>query len=210
MTDYAYKPRLGYDIRIRPPAAGEKKPVWAAAKARFCDAPNCGNKASVRVSKDPRDPQQKLWLCTQHAQEHNRNWNFFDGLSQVEAEAARLAAVYGDRPTWSMGRNDRNRTAARARGPADLIDAFGVFGDVRQNNPNAARMRDGRALPKLQAQAFATLGLRVTAAGPEIRRRYAELVRRYHPDANGGDRSAETQLTAVVRAHQILKKAGIC
>ena len=72
------------------------------------------------------------------------------------------------------------------------------------------RTREGRVLPKLQVQAFETLGLKITAPAPEIRRRYAELVRRYHPDANGGDRSAETQLSAVVRAHQILKKARIC
>lgn len=209
MSDYAYKPRLGYDIRVRPPSP-EDRPVWAAAQTRLCDAPGCGHRAAVRVSKDPRQPQTKIWLCGPHAQEHNRNWNFFEGLSAGEAEAARLAGLYGDRPTWSMGRNDRARTTARARGPADLFDSFGLFGDVRRHNPNGARMRDGRPLPKLQAQAFDTLGLRTTARGPEIRRRYAELVRRYHPDANGGDRSAESQLTAVVRAHQILKKAGIC
>jgi hypothetical protein len=209
MSSYAYKPRLGYDIRVRPPIA-EEVPIWASAHTRHCDAPGCERKAAVRVSKDPRHPQAKIWLCTQHAQEHNRNWNFFDGLSAGEAEAARLGAIYGDRPTWSMGRNDRARSAARAKGPADLFDAFGVFGDVRRHNPNNARMRDGRPLPRLQVQAFQTLGLQVTAAGPDIRRRYAELVRRYHPDANGGDRSAESQLAAVVKAHQILKKAGIC
>jgi len=65
-------------------------------------------------------------------------------------------------------------------------------------------------LTKLQTQAFVTLGLQPTAKGPDIRRRYAELLRQYHPDANGGDRSAEAQLTAVVKAHQILKKARIC
>jgi hypothetical protein len=210
MSDYAYKPRFGYDIRVRPPV-GDEPPLWASAHTRHCDAPGCDRRAAVRVAKTPRDPQSRVWLCVQHAQEHNRNWNFFEGLSETEAEAARMAATYGDRPTWSMGKNGRAQAASRARGLGDIFDVLGLFGDaVRGRTPPGARMRDGRPLPRLQAQAFDTLGLRVTAPAPDIRRRYAELVRRYHPDANHGDRSAEGQLAAVVRAHQILKKAGIC
>jgi DnaJ-domain-containing protein 1 len=208
MSDYAYKPRLGYDIRVRPPER-QQRPAWAEAATRRCDAPDCPHRASVRVSRGPRQPAEKLWLCAAHAQEHNRQWDFFEGLSEREAEASRLAAQYGDRPTWSMGKNARARPGQRFRGPADLFDAFGLFGEGRRN-PMQGRMREGRVLSKLQAQAFETLGLQPNAKGPDIRRRYADLVRQYHPDANGGDRSAEAQLTAVVKAHQILKKARIC
>ncbi|MBI1366861.1 MAG: DnaJ domain-containing protein [Alphaproteobacteria bacterium] len=211
MSDYAYKPRFGYDIRVKPPRGEDEPPVWAAAHTRLCQAPGCLRKAALKLAASPRQPQQKIWLCAAHAAEHNRNWNFFDGLSDAEAEAARLAGLYGDRPTWTMGKNDRARAAARARGAADFHDAFGLFGEAaRRQASHDGRMRDGRVLPKLQVQAFETLGLRVTASATQIRQRYAELVRRYHPDTNGGDRSAETQLTAVVKAHQILKKAGIC
>ncbi|MEL6737990.1 MAG: DnaJ domain-containing protein, partial [Pseudomonadota bacterium] len=41
-----------------------------------------------------------------------------------------------------------------------------------------------------------------------LRRRYSELVRRYHPDRNGGDRSFETRLNAVVEAYQLLRKSA--
>lgn len=211
MTDYAYKPRFGYDIRVRPPREeAEEPPAWAAAHTRLCDAPDCRRKAAVRVSRSPREPAKKIWLCAEHAREHNRSWNFFDGLSDDEAQAAARASIYGDRPTWAMGKNDRARTAARARGPADMHDSFGLFSEAVRQRPSQGPMRDGRQLSRLQVQAFETLGLKASAAGPEIRRRYAEMVRRFHPDANGGDRSAETQLSQVVRAHQILKKAGFC
>jgi DnaJ-class molecular chaperone len=33
-------------------------------------------------------------------------------------------------------------------------------------------------------------------------------VRRYHPDKNGGDRSKEARLTAVIEAYQLLKVAA--
>jgi curved DNA-binding protein CbpA len=40
-----------------------------------------------------------------------------------------------------------------------------------------------------------------------LRRRYSELVRRYHPDRNGGDRRHEDRLTRVVEAYQLLRKS---
>ena len=42
-----------------------------------------------------------------------------------------------------------------------------------------------------------------------IRTRYAEMVKRWHPDSNGGDRGAEAQLQRVIKAYQTLKAAGL-
>jgi curved DNA-binding protein CbpA len=41
-----------------------------------------------------------------------------------------------------------------------------------------------------------------------VRKRYSQLVRRYHPDRNGGDRSHEARLGAVIEAYQLLRKAA--
>ena len=41
-----------------------------------------------------------------------------------------------------------------------------------------------------------------------LRSRYSELVHRFHPDRNGGDRSHEAQLREVVEAYQLLRKAA--
>ena len=38
-----------------------------------------------------------------------------------------------------------------------------------------------------------------------IRTRYRELVKRYHPDANGGDRSAEEHLKVINEAYTRLR-----
>jgi hypothetical protein len=208
---YSYKPRHGYDIRVRPPGDQPPAPSWARGHTRACDADLCQHIAVVRVAKSPRETASKLWLCADHARAHNARWNFFDGMSPEEAEAARLANIYGDRPTWAMGKNERARTSARARGPADLRDAFGIFSEaVKASHRVRPDLRDGRPVSKLQSRAFLTLDLPISAPAGDIRKRYADLLRRFHPDVNGGDRSAETQLQDVVRAHHILKKAGFC
>jgi curved DNA-binding protein CbpA len=56
-----------------------------------------------------------------------------------------------------------------------------------------------------EARALEVMGLGSDTDRTRLRRRYSELVRRYHPDRNGGDRQHEARLTAVVEAYQLLK-----
>ena len=51
------------------------------------------------------------------------------------------------------------------------------------------------------------LGLAADADRAALRRRYSDLVRRYHPDRNGGDRRHEAKLTRVIAAYQQLRRA---
>lgn len=209
MADKNYKPRHGFDIRVKPPSKSkDKPPAWAEPADKTCEKEGCENQAACSLPKSPREPRSRLWFCLAHAREHNKGWNYFEGLSDAEAKAEQEANRYGGRPTWSMGKNDRARAASNARGAGDMEDAFGVFGKEAKTQAAAREhYREGKKLTKLQVKAFETMALPLTAPAMEIRRRYAELVRRFHPDSNDGDRSAEEQLNEVVKAHTILKKA---
>jgi curved DNA-binding protein CbpA len=57
--------------------------------------------------------------------------------------------------------------------------------------------------------AFEIMQLDENANAAAVRAKYAELVKRWHPDSNGGDRSAEEQLQRVIKAYQALKSAGL-
>ena len=57
--------------------------------------------------------------------------------------------------------------------------------------------------------ALEELDLEANAKPPEVRARYAEYVRRFHPDSNSGDRSSEEKLARVIRAGKTLKAAGL-
>jgi len=52
------------------------------------------------------------------------------------------------------------------------------------------------------------LGLGEDASLKSVRSSYSKLVRRFHPDRNGGDRSHERQLGEVIEAYQLLRKAS--
>ena len=87
---------------------------------------------------------------------------------------------------------------------ADFNDPLeAISGRFRRSAPQ--ERKDGRALSGEQRRDLKTLGLEVDADRRALRVRYSDLVRRYHPDRNGGDRSHETSLGEVIMAYQRLK-----
>ncbi|HET8749423.1 MAG TPA: DnaJ domain-containing protein, partial [Sphingomicrobium sp.] len=59
-----------------------------------------------------------------------------------------------------------------------------------------------------QRRALSVLGLGDDADRHALRQRYSHLVRRFHPDKNGGDRSHERKLGEVIEAYQLLRKSA--
>ena len=207
---FQYRPRF-IDIRVKPPKPQEDPEVAEALGLkpgeRPCDHAGCRQAASTRAPKARDLRNVHYWVCQPHAAEYNRQWDFFSGMSESEIRARVTEdTVTGGRPTWSFTSAPRNREAASTRG--FFRDAFGIFG------PRNAREADDRAayerkLGKLERGALADLDLDAAALGPAIRARYLELVKRCHPDSNGGDRSAEHKLQRVIRAYKTLQKAKL-
>ena len=67
---------------------------------------------------------------------------------------------------------------------------------------------DGKLLSESERRALKVLGLGMEIDRRGLRQRYAELVRKYHPDRNGGDRSYENALQEVIAAYTQLKSAA--
>lgn len=57
-------------------------------------------------------------------------------------------------------------------------------------------------------EALRVLGLGADAAPADVRRQYASLLKKFHPDMNGGDRSFEKLLGQVKFAYEVLTEAG--
>ncbi len=204
---FQYRPRF-VDIRVKPPrpeeGAGEPFPGPESGE-RVCDHADCRAVAVIRAPKSREALAEHYWFCRAHAAEYNRGWNFFAGMSEGEIRA-RVAEeqATGGRPTWSFKPGPRMREAAIGRGA--FRDAFGLFAAEKSK---AAAAAGARRLGRLELAALADLDLDVDASGAAIRLRYIELVKRCHPDANGGDRSAEHKLQRVLKAYKTLRKARL-
>ncbi len=207
MSDvFDYRPKF-VDIRVKKPDAEEA--VRREPGERPCDHVGCQNLGAHRAPKS-RERVNEYWhFCLDHVTEYNRRWNYFSGMSDSELADFQKAAETGHRPTWTFrsGRLDRYSQAVRGfqAGRRRGGDAYGLFGGAETERPQPAKRR----LTRLQTLALEALHLEEGADAPQIRARYAELVKRWHPDSNGGDRGAEANLQRVVQAYQTLKAGGL-
>lgn len=217
---FQYKPKF-VDIRVRPPKPGEDE---AAQPDVFdlkpgqvrCEHEGCLAVATARAPKSRTVLNEFYQFCQPHAAEYNKSWNFFAGMSEEEQTQYRADAATGHRPTWTFKASRLSREAASfaakfgsgaaGKGAGAYADAFGMFG-----GPNAARPKApaGRTLGRLESRALAELDLEMDADRAAIRTRYLDLVKRFHPDSNGGDRSTETKLQRVIRAYKTLVAAKL-
>ena len=208
---FQYRPKF-VDIRVRPPKPEEEaqaNDVHALKPGeRACDHPGCRAAATARAPKSRDMLNEHYWFCQPHAAEYNKQWDFFAGMSEGEIRKRQAQSAVGDRPTWQFKASKFSREAAGAAhgfGKGEgYADPFSLFG--ASSRPQA-KAEPARRLGKLERNALADLDLDEDADGPTIRARYIELVKRTHPDSNGGDRSAEHKLQRVIKAYQTLKKA---
>jgi hypothetical protein len=201
-----YRPKFGFDIRIRPP---EEERV--RTDTRHCEWPGCEHAGEHRAPKSRDHLDEHKWYCLSHVREFNSHWDFFAGLSDDEVRAFQETAIFGHRPTWRFGTvGSRAGMALNARtsqfSGGRFGDPFGMFGGRRAAAPESPR----NGLSLRQAKAFDVFSLDQAAGSHEIRRRYTALVKRFHPDSNGGDRAREERLREVIDAYRVLKNAGFC
>ena len=178
---------------------------------RACEAPGCREAGEFRApGRRPHGfdgPGEWRWFCLQHVREFNAGYDWFEGMSaeeilraqapiagwQTESRVFRPTAGIADAPRWADYADPLEAISARARG---------VRGRA-EDRARAAAM-NVRFSPD-EARALEVMGLGSDTDRTRLRRRYSELVRRYHPDRNGGDRKHEARLSAVVEAYQLLK-----
>jgi hypothetical protein len=88
---------------------------------------------------------------------------------------------------------------------ADFTDPLDAIGARFRRAAGDPQRKDGRELSETDRKSLGVLGLATDSDRRALRQRYAQLLRRYHPDHNGGDRGHEKALQAVIEAYTQLK-----
>lgn len=160
-----------------------------------CAWPGCalvGEFRAPRSNRVPGDVGGWQYLCLDHVRAFNAGYNYFDGMSPDEIYEAQSPLAGWEKDVV------RGKQAFTFGDPHELFTT-----PARPSRPPA-----GKWAEKGDAQALGALGLDRNATAADIRRAYRAAVRRYHPDSNGGDRSHEGKLQAVVNAFTHLKAAA--
>lgn len=168
-----------------------------------CAIPGCREPGEFKAPIEPGDfdgPGRWAYLCLEHVRAHNARYNYFDGMSAEE-----IAEAQSPYAGWERA------TRAFAAAGADPAPAWSDFADPLDAISARFRRADRRAAARFSSaerRALEVLGLGEDSDRHALREHYSKLVRRFHPDRNGGDRSHEKRLREVIDAYQLLRKAA--
>ncbi len=169
-----------------------------------CARPGCDQPGEFRAPSGRRasfdGPGEWQWLCLDHVREFNTGYNYFSGMSSEEIEAAQTPYGGWDRETRAFA-----HVGSQPPKWSDFTDPLDAIGARFQRAESQQHRKDGRELSETDRRSLRILGLGTDTDRRALRQRYADLVRRYHPDRNGGDRSHEKALQAVIEAYTQLK-----
>lgn len=174
---------------------------------RPCDAPGCAEAGEFRAppleGPSGDGPPVFRWFCLEHVRAFNAGYNYFAGMTADEIHHAQRPMAGWERETRAFARAGGGDQGPRWADFSDPLDAIGA----RYRRAATADRKDGKPLSGQDRASLKVLGLSADADRSALRKRYSELVRKYHPDRNGGDRTHEARLREVISAYQQLKQA---
>ena len=181
-------------------------------QGRACDWPECEEAGEFRAPgvREPGfdGPGDYRWFCLGHVREFNAGYDYFRGMSSEEILRAQSPVHGWERESRAFRPTAGIDSAPRWADFADPLEAISARARDHARMRRPADRADGRMMTPDERRALDVLGLPLDADRKALRTRYSELVRRFHPDRNGGDRSQEARLQNVVDAYQLLRKAA--
>ncbi|MCK0069266.1 DnaJ domain-containing protein [Kordiimonas laminariae] len=142
---------------------------------QMCDYVGCSEVGPHPAPKSPGS-NERWYFCKKHAAEYNRNWDFFQGMSDEEAQ----------------------------RHMHDSSESSDAFASAKTFEWGGAMDEDG--FTSTEQSAFDTLEVDSTATQEEIKRQYRKLAKLYHPDTNPGDSVAAEKFHQVQQAYDLLRE----
>lgn len=195
-------------------AAGLSAAAAVEAAARgSCAWPGCPEDGGFRAPRSRKRGDGYYMFCLGHVRDYNAAWDFFAGMTADQIAAWRHEDVTWHRPTRRLGADRAGGEDPAAGGWAGrrlrdelnlFAAAFGEDGSLHGMDPQQAE----RPMKPGERAALKVFGLDQRATLYDIKARYKELAKRYHPDATGGDRRFEDRFKAVNKAYRYLLACG--
>ena len=174
---------------------------WEKSFFRKCDNVRCEKKGEFKAPKSRILLNEYYFFCMDHIKEYNKSWDFYKGLTVNQIESSMREDTIWNRPSWPLKGN-----------PYKVIDQINNFYSDQINNLNdndkdniyfKNKLYDEN-LTKEENKALFTLGLKSPLTLEKIKKNYKKLVKKFHPDVNGNNKSAEERFKEINNSYKIL------
>ena len=164
----------------------------------ICDWNNCNREGAYKAPVEKDNSKKYRMLCLEHVREFNKNWNYFEGMSDNQICEFIKSDMTWHKPTQSFSSSDNFFKILWNNALKDEmmnIKFKNQFNGMRQFKFNSNDVK-----------AFTILGLSVGMKWEKIQEKFKKLVKKFHPDMNAGSKLYEDKLKTITLAYQHLKK----
>ena len=163
----------------------------------ICEWENCKESGKFKAPQEKDNSKNYKWLCKEHIKLFNKNWNYFDGMSQDEIENFLKSDLTWHRPTQKFASSDNFFNILWNNA---LSDKFNFFKQEKITNS-----LNNKKLNEKDRDAFRIMELELNTDWPIIQKKFKTLVKKFHPDKNAGNIQFEDKLKKITLAYSHLK-----
>jgi len=163
----------------------------------ICEWKNCKEFGTYKAPAEKDNSKNFKLLCKEHIKMFNKNWDYFDGMSQEEIKIFLKSDLTWHKPTQKFASSDNFFNILWNNA---LSDKFKFFKQEKMKNDFTIRK-----LSEKDKDAFRIMELELNADWSIIQKKFKTLVKKFHPDRNAGNKRFEDKLKKITLAYSHLK-----
>jgi len=163
----------------------------------ICDWENCNEIGKYKAPKEKDNSKNFRLLCLEHIKIFNKNWNYFENMNSDEIEFFLKSDATWHKTTKSFGSSDNFFNILWNNALDDKLNIF--------KSQNFKEFKKAK-ISQTDRDALEVMELNEAAKWEEIQLKFKNLVKKYHPDKNHGNKKFEDKLKKITLAYSQLKK----
>ncbi len=164
-------------------------------KIRLCQEKGCLNEGEYEAPKSPNS-QEKYFFCLHHIKIYNKRWNYFAGKSQKQIYDFQKNDFFEGRPTRPFSYGYGSKIKFEFENSLDQEK-------IKFKRKNKSFFRDKKNDSKVK-NALKIFSLSDDFSEKILKKRYKELVKKYHPDLNRNFLNKDSKIKEINNAYNFL------
>ena len=162
----------------------------------ICDWKNCNEIGSYKAPVEKDNSKKYRLLCLKYIKIFNKSWNYFENMNDQEIEYFIKSDLTRHKPTKKFGSSENFFNILWNNALEDKLNIFKSSNFKILKNKISQTDRDALYVMELNDE----------VKWEQIQLKFKELVKKYHPDKNNGNKKFEEKLKKITLAYSQLKK----